>query len=313
MSVLRSHAFYVPVLLLLGAFAAPPAFGLAPRTFVASTGIDTNPCSRALPCRSFAVAIAQTSAGGEVLVLDSAGYGSVTISTSVSIIAPLGIYAGVTVPAGTNGITVNAGISDTVVLRGLVINGPGTGPVNYGIRVMGSGTVHIEDCTLTNLFVAIAIDGADVYIARVTAGDSAGAISVIGGATTHVISVIDSILNHNTFTGFSIVASSPVTVDTFLTRVTAIGNGTAGFSASVTNAAANVTMTVSDSIAIENGTGFEVDGISITGNVSGSTLVRNTSADLSQKNNAILRSAGNNATTGRPTDVNGSLTQIGLK
>jgi hypothetical protein len=284
-----------------------------PRTFVASTGSDSNPCSRTLPCRSFAAAIAQTNAGGEVIVLDSAGYGSVTINTSVSIIAPPGIYAGVTVGAGSNGITVSASASDDVVLRGLVVTGPGTSSSAYGIRVMGSGTVHVEDCALTHLFVGIAIDGADVHIARVTARNNAGAISVIANATTHVISVTDSFLSHNTVSGFFVTANPPNTVDTFLTRVTAIANGAEAFKATTTNAMANVTMTVADSVAMDNGTGVEVDGISVTGNVSGSTLVRNSFADLSQKNNAILRTAGNNATTGGPSDVNGSLMPIGLK
>ena len=48
--------------------------------FVASTGNDAAACSLAQPCRGFARAIAQTSAGGEVIVLDSAGYGPVTIT-----------------------------------------------------------------------------------------------------------------------------------------------------------------------------------------------------------------------------------------
>src|SRR5437868_4819655 len=81
------------------------------RTFVASTGLDTNPCSRISPCRSFNAAIAQTSAAGEVIVLDSAGYGPATISSSVSLVAPSGIYAGITATIGF-GVLVNAGSSD---------------------------------------------------------------------------------------------------------------------------------------------------------------------------------------------------------
>jgi hypothetical protein len=45
------------------------------RTFVASTGNDANPCTLAQPCRGFARAVSQTSPSGEVIVLDSAGYG----------------------------------------------------------------------------------------------------------------------------------------------------------------------------------------------------------------------------------------------
>ena len=67
---------------------ALPAFGAAQRTFVASNGVDTNPCTVTLPCRGFTAALLLTNAGGEIIVLDSAGYGSVTINKAVSIIAP---------------------------------------------------------------------------------------------------------------------------------------------------------------------------------------------------------------------------------
>ena len=55
--------------------------------------------------------------------MDSAGYGAVTITQSVSIIAPAGIYAGISVFGG-DGVTVNAP-GAIVVLRGLSINGQG--------------------------------------------------------------------------------------------------------------------------------------------------------------------------------------------
>jgi len=41
------------------------AFGQAQRTFVAETGLDSNPCSLTAPCRTFAQAISETNAGGE--------------------------------------------------------------------------------------------------------------------------------------------------------------------------------------------------------------------------------------------------------
>jgi hypothetical protein len=63
-----------------------------------------------------------TAANGEIVVLDSGGYGRVTIDKSVSIVAPPGIYAGISVFAGQDGVTIfTPGI--TVVLRGLTING----------------------------------------------------------------------------------------------------------------------------------------------------------------------------------------------
>ena len=103
--------------LALAPLAQTGASATAQRTFVASTGNDANPCSLPQPCRGFARAVSQTSPSGEVIVLDSAGYGPVSIAKSVSIIAPPGVYAGVTVPAGGIGIDVfTPGV--TVVIQG---------------------------------------------------------------------------------------------------------------------------------------------------------------------------------------------------
>ena len=85
------------VFALSGLAASNTAMALPQRTFVASTGNDLNSCILTAPCRGFAHAITQTNLGGEVIVLDSAGYGPVTITQSVSIIAPAGVYAGVSV------------------------------------------------------------------------------------------------------------------------------------------------------------------------------------------------------------------------
>ena len=66
------------------------------------TGNDINPCSLTQPCRGFTAAIAQVIAGGEVIALDSAAYGPVTITQSVSIIGPAGVYVGISVIPPTN-------------------------------------------------------------------------------------------------------------------------------------------------------------------------------------------------------------------
>jgi len=118
------------------------------RTFVASGGSDANPCSLALPCRSFGAAIAQTSTGGEVVVLDSAGYGQIaSITQSIAIVAPEGVYAGISVMAG-DGVTINgAGIQ--VVLRGLTLNGQGGG---HGIAITNADSVYVDRCVIANTY-----------------------------------------------------------------------------------------------------------------------------------------------------------------
>src|SRR5262249_39544488 len=103
------------------------AYALSNRTFVSGTGSDSNPCSLAAPCRSFEGALVQTSPGGEIAVLDTAGYGAVLINKAISIVNQDGGEAGVTVTSG-DGITVAAGPSDVVNLRGLTLVGGG-GPM----------------------------------------------------------------------------------------------------------------------------------------------------------------------------------------
>src|SRR5262245_9746066 len=103
----------VAALLALG---AGHAFATAHRTFVASSGNDTNPCTLVAPCRGFTAALAQTSPNGEIVVLDSAGYGTVAIAQSVAINAP----AGISVLSFGPGVAIS-GTGLKVVLRGLTI------------------------------------------------------------------------------------------------------------------------------------------------------------------------------------------------
>ena len=136
-----------------------PALG-AQRTFVKSNGSDLNPCSITSPCRSFNAAIIQTNPGGEVVILDTAGYGPMTIDKSIKIIGPTGVYGGISVlggvgppPPPTTGVVINAGDTDVVTLRGLDISGvPGlVGPFpNIGIDIQNAGTVHIEKSSIGN-------------------------------------------------------------------------------------------------------------------------------------------------------------------
>src|SRR5579859_3447351 len=125
---------------------AAPALAQATRTWVSGVGDDANPCSRTAPCKTFAGAISKTAAGGEINVLDPGGFGAVTITKSISITA-IGVEAGVLV-SGTNGIVVNAGPNDKVLLEGLDIEGLGTGL--SGILINGGGKTTIRKCSIRN-------------------------------------------------------------------------------------------------------------------------------------------------------------------
>jgi len=111
------------------------------RTSVSGTGDDAATCSRTAPCKTFAGAIAKTAAGGEISVLDSGGYGTVTINQAVTINGE-GALASI-VTGSANGITVAAGASDQVILRNISLNGVGGG--TNAIFITG-GNVTIDKC-----------------------------------------------------------------------------------------------------------------------------------------------------------------------
>src|SRR5215472_9725628 len=122
--VMKRIAFLWTVAL-TAALTSSDAYAQANRTFVSGDGSDSNPCSLAAPCRSFAGALAQTNPGGEIAVLDTAGYGAVTITKAISIVNEEGVEAGITATSG-DGITISAGASDVVNLRGLTLVGVGS-------------------------------------------------------------------------------------------------------------------------------------------------------------------------------------------
>lgn len=123
--------------ILLVAFAVPAVAQV--RTFVSSSGSDTNPCSQTQPCRNFAAAIAAVNPNGEVVALDTAGYGPFTITSSVTVVAPPAVHAAIAPTLG-NAITVNAP-GAVIVLRGLFLNSQGA---TIGVQLDSAQSLSLE-------------------------------------------------------------------------------------------------------------------------------------------------------------------------
>src|SRR5262245_21635944 len=121
-----------------------PAFAQATRTWVSGVGDDANPCSRTAPCKTFAGAISKTAASGEINCLDPGGFGAVTITKSIIISCEY--TEGGVVVSGTNGIVVNVASTDIVYLRGLDLQGLGTGL--SGVTFIGAGVLRVEHCVI---------------------------------------------------------------------------------------------------------------------------------------------------------------------
>src|SRR5260370_27751620 len=128
-------------------------------TWVSGKGADGGVCSFSVPCRSFAYAITQTDPGGEIDVLDSAGYGTLTIDRAISIVND-GSLAKVAVGSGATGIIISAGPGDAIHLRGLTIEGGGVGAI--GIQFNAGASLDIVNCVVRHF----ATDG--IFLAPTT-------------------------------------------------------------------------------------------------------------------------------------------------
>ena len=132
-------------------FVASLAGAAAPqRVFVSTAGTDANAasnCSLAAPCRSFDIAIGVVGANGEVVALDSGGYGRFTVDKSITVAASPGVYAAISVFGGTNGVDINTPLV-VVTLRGLTINGQGG---DHGIYFLTGASLLVENCFISSM------------------------------------------------------------------------------------------------------------------------------------------------------------------
>lgn len=217
-------SFAVFLLALVGALVGLPAEAVQ-RAFVASFGSDANTatnCGFVNPCRGFTAAMTVVDPGGELVALDAAGYGAITITKSITITANPGFYAGISASTG-NAVTI-ATASVKVILRGLNING--IGATNGVLMTNGSG-LSIENCIISNFS---------------TAGGSG--VHVNTGAT---VRIIDSLIRDND-RGVVIQAGAP----TAISGSKILGNGTAGLLIYSQAASSFTDVSVTDSILAHN-------------------------------------------------------------
>ena len=143
----------ISVLLALLVSASAQAAG-ANRVFLGLNGSNANDCANpATPCFSFAGALAQVAAGGEIIVEASGGYGPLNITQPVTINGAAGVVA-----FSGSQVTVDAA-GATVVLRGLTIDG--LGAMANGINVVAVGVLHVENCVITGFMPDPSVVGDD--------------------------------------------------------------------------------------------------------------------------------------------------------
>ena len=282
------------ILLSLAAVAAVVSLGAAQaqatRTWVSGVGDDANPCSRTAPCKTFPGAISKTAAGGEINCLDPGGFGAVTITKAITI-ACEGVTAGVVV-AGTNGIIVNAGVNDNVTLRGLDINGAGTG-LN-GIRFLAGKALIVDNCqiyefTTHGIDVALGVSGSSLTVKDTR-------INRLGGVGIRVTTTVGGVS----------LSADHVNISRVSSGVEAAAGGNASVSNSIMTTASNgvlasangAVMTVANSVMSSNNVGANAT-------VSGATIAL-TNSDLFANNTAVGAAVGSNFISGANNKLSGN-------
>jgi hypothetical protein len=150
---MKSHVFGFALLSAIAIVASEPAqaqHGILTRSFVSSSGVDTNPCTIAAPCASFAEAYTKVGANGIIAALDPGKYGPLTGTSAIT--GPVTIngngWAAITAPAQGSGITINA-VSGNVILTGLEIDGAEA--AYSGIVFNSGGSLTVTNCIIQNL------------------------------------------------------------------------------------------------------------------------------------------------------------------
>ena len=224
------------------------AHAQATRTWVSGVGDDANPCSRTAPCKTFAGAISKTAPCGEISVLDPGGFGAVTITKSITINGT-GTLAGI-LAALVNGVIVNAGANDTIILRDISINGACNG-LN-GIRYLAGRALIVDHCWIYNFTQS----GIDV----VSSGNLI--LNVLGTSITNMATGIN----------FAPTAGSVVSEIDHTTIQKLTGNGI------TTNANSSFVTVTNSNIINAAGIGVNAGGAGAVLNVDSSSISSNATA-----------------------------------
>jgi hypothetical protein len=321
--------------------AVPAAVG---RAFVASYGADTNTalnCGPTAPCRSFNAALSVTVAGGEVVVLDSAGYGPapVNITQSVTITVPAGVYAGITVPAGaTSAISISGAQTTRVVLNGLTINSTGaTDGIVTGADLPGGATLEIAGCLLKGFGFAISIGGGlSTRISDTTILDTAyTAIYLEGGASaalervkiyaagvgvyvyastagTTAVTVADTVISNGSRTGAGLLAQSDLVGAVARISVvrSQISDNEEGVRAYDSASGGQARISLSQSVLSGNEYGIYATGSGASVSLSASSIADSAGCGAYGADGAVGYTYGNNALSNNAQDTCGDVSLL---
>ena len=232
-----------------------------------------------------------------MIILDSASYRPVTINKAVTVEAARGMSPGINVKTGV-GITIDAGPSDVVVLRGLSVYGFGG---ETGIEALNGFVLHVENCVSTGFTVnglAFRVPGGHLFVKDSIFRENQHGIHV---NEADARASIDHVRIENTGEGLS-VWQGIVSV-----RDSVVSGNTTGIQGGSADGEAEVS--VENCLVANNQDGIR--SVPLGGQVSlvrvaNSTITSNQTG-LVQSGAGTLLSRGDNTLEGNTTDTSGTI------
>jgi nitrous oxidase accessory protein NosD len=294
----RMLTFFAACAMTLAAGAMVHA--LPSQTFISTTGNDANDCTQSTPCRTFAAAVPRTGTRGVITALDSGSFGIVTVDKALTLQAAPGMYAVLQGGRTDDGVTINAGASEVVVLRNLHIITQSVAD-NKGVAINTAGAVHIESCVIAGFGGSGIFKGGNCNengCAQLFVIDTILRDNVTGMDLASVKGSIDHCRIEHNHTGILVQAQGDATIRDSVVS----GNSSVGIRTTILGGA-----TVENCVVANNGTG--IAGESAPGSfsavrVSSTTIVANVTGIL--PNGGHISSFGNNRVASNIT--NGAFT-----
>ncbi len=310
------------VMLALSLSITTPAQAQATRTWISGVGDDANPCSRTAPCKTFAGAISKTAAGGEIDCLDPGGFGAVTITKSIIFDCGSGEtgQVGSILVSGTNGINVNAGANDVVILKKLSINGIGAG--FNGISFSSGKSLLVDNVNIMGFQIGISITpsaSASVFIADTNitdcqnAGNGAGIFAKPTGSVVQTVAIERSKLTNNDV-GLQADGITSLPLKVSVSDSYSSGNLFAGiFAGDAASAGGQVNMMIRGTTSSNNGS-FGVRSVNSATVFIGSSVISGNATGLQADSGAVLKTYSNNQVNQNSSvDIGAGVTTAGLQ
>ena len=308
----------IKVLLLVLVTAMMPtlARATAGQAWVGASGNDSNTCSnRATPCLTLGGAYAQVDAGSQITCLDTAWkFQSTTFTITHSIVIDCEGTSTILSSNGTTLITVNAGPTDVVIVRGIDFEGfmlsgftRGVGGINF----IGGGALHVENCTFRN-FTASGVrfspsSAGKLFVSNSVfqhngdASSGGGIVIQPSGAGT-AVGVLNQVrLENNTFGIAFDGTGSTNGINMTITDSLIGGNTHDGIIATTPSNGAPIGVMVTNTKSVNNAFGIRSLGPNVTVRVKNSDVIGN-GAGLSFGSAGALLTTGNNMVRANAVD-----------